>query len=359
MEYRYLGPNAGLLTSKFILGTITFDGSNGMEHMGNVEADDGQRLFDIAMDHGINMIDTANMYSFGGSEKVVGEILKKDKKYNNLMITSKVRMVVENGPNGGGQSRWHILDQIEKTLGRLGRDHLDLYYLHEWDGVTSKEETLFTMDNLVRQGKIRYYGISNYTGWQLADTLAICEKNGFVKPVVQQIYYTPECRDAELDVIPAANYNGIGSHIWSPLGMGILTGKFSRDHQEVSGSRMTQSNWSGVWVRDRDRLWNLIDVLKKIASDKGVSVTQTTLAWEAARKGVSGIVIGARTPEQLIDSIGAPELTLNEDEIAAIDAVCPPTVLYPHWHQAQLANDRAGDAQSDILDITSKIIKNK
>jgi len=357
MEYRYLGPDCGLKISKFILGTITFYGAHGMEHMGNLDANAAQRVIDTAQDHGINMIDTANMYSLGGAETVVGEVFAKDKKYNDLLLTSKVRMVVEDGPNGGGQSRWHILDQLEKTLRRVKRDHLDLYYLHEWDGDTPKEETLFTMDSLVRAGKIRYYGISNYTGWQLAETMSICEQNGFVKPVVQQVYYTPECRDAELDLIPAAQRFSVGSCIWSPLGMGLLTGKYDREHPEVPGARMTEGNWSDVWVRDRDRLWDLVDVLKKIANDKHASVAQVVLAWESARTGINGIVIGARSSEQLLDSIGKPELTLTTDETKAIDAVCPPPILYPHWHQSMLASDRPGSEQKDILELTSKLLK--
>lgn len=349
MEYRYLGPKCGLKVSKFILGSIPFGASGKEAYAGHQDTDLTARTIRTAMDLGVNMIDTANFYSFGATETELGKAFGEG-GFDDLMVTSKVRMVMGEGPNNGGQSRWHILGQLEGSLRRLKRDHLDLYYLHEWDGDTPLEETLFTMDQLIRDGKVRYYGLSNYTGWQLTDALRVCEANGFVKPVVQQIYYTPDGRDAELDMIPAALRQGIGTNAWSPLAMGLLTGKYDRDTPEVPGARMTEGKWKSIHVRDKNKLWDLVDVLKRLAQDRGVTVAQVTLAWCTSRPGVTAAVVGARNPEQLTGSIGKPELVLDPAEIEAIDAVSPPPILYPHWHQASLAMDRPGSAQRGILE---------
>lgn len=349
MEYRYLGPACGLKASKFILGGVPFGASGETAYMGHSDVNTVKNTICAALDLGINMIDTADFYSTGGSEEILGKVLA-DRRFDDLLITSKVRMVVGDGPNDGGQSRWHILKALEGSLRRLKRDHLDLYYLHEWDGETPLEETLFTLDTLIRAGKIRYYGLSNYTGWQLTDVIRICERNGFVKPVTQQVYYTPEARDAELDMLPAARRQSIGTHVWSPLGMGLLTGKYDRNQPEVRGARLTDSDWADLHVRDKGKLWDLVDVLKRIAAEKNASVAKVTLAWATTRPGVSAAVVGARTPGQLEDSIGGTEIGLEPQDVAAIDAVCPPPILYPYWHQATTALDRPGSAQRDLLE---------
>ena len=349
MEYRQFGRNCGLRISPLTFGTITFGGANGMEVFGHVDVDTARSMFDLCLERGINMVDTANMYSMGVAEEVTGEALD-DPKYDGLMVTSKVRMVVGDGPNEGGQSRWHILDQVEKSLRRLRRDHIDLYYLHEWDGATPLEETAQTMDNLVRQGKIRYWGVSNYTAWQLMKMLMVCERHNFVKPVSQQIYYTPQAREAEYEMIPAAIDQGIANQIWSPLAGGALTGKFRRDQPEVEGTRQTDGGWTAVRVADRENLYDIVDVLAEIANDKGATVPQIVLSWVMARPFVSSVVVGARTVGQWQDSLGALDITLDGDETRAIDAVSPPPMMYPFWHQADLATDRLSPADENIID---------
>lgn len=348
MEYRQFGRNCGLRVSPITFGTITFGGANGMEVFGDVGVDTARRMFDLCLERGINMIDTANMYSMGLAEEITGEALN-DPKYDDLMVTSKVRMVVGEGPNDGGQSRWHILDQVEKSLRRLRRDHIDLYYLHEWDGQTPLEETLQTMDGLVRAGKIRYYGLSNYTAWHLMKALMICERHDFIKPVGQQIYYTPQAREAEYEMIPAAIDQGMANQIWSPLAAGALTGKFTRERPEVEGTRQTDGGWSAVRVADRENLYDMVDVLAEIASGKGVTVPQVVLAWVMARPFVSSVVVGARTVEQWQDSLGALDVTLTDEEMERIGEVSPPPMLYPFWHQADLAADRLSAADEDII----------
>lgn len=299
------------------------------------------------------MIDTANFYSLGLAEEITGEVLDNP-RYDALMVTSKVRMVVGDGPNDGGQSRWHILDQVEKSLRRLKRDHIDLYYLHEWDGQTPLEETLQTMDGLVRQGKIRYYGVSNYTAWQLMKALMVCERHNFIKPVSQQIYYTPQAREAEYEMIPAAFDQGIANQIWSPLAMGLLTGKYRRDQPEPDGARQTEGGWKDVRVADRDNLYDMVDVLTKLAADKQVTIPQLVLAWVMGRPGVSSVVVGARTVEQWQDSLGALDITLSADEVKTIDSISPPPMMYPFWHQADLATDRLSPADKDIITTTKQ-----
>ncbi|MGJ8514525.1 aldo/keto reductase [Carnimonas bestiolae] len=350
MEYRQLGPNCGLRVSPLSLGTITFSGTNGFETFGHVDVAGAKRLFDIALEAGINHIDTANMYSLGAAEEVTGEALASEAKYKDLLVTSKVRMPVEDGPNGGGASRWHILDQVEKSLRRLRRDHIDLYYIHEWDAQTPMEEYLQTMDGLVRQGKIRYYGVSNFSAWQLMKVLNVCERNNFIKPVSQQIYYTPQAREAEYEVIPAAIDQGIGNQVWSPLAAGLLTGKFKRGGSDPSEeTRQGAADWANPAVSDRESVYRVVEAAEKVANAHSASISQVILAWLLARPGINQVVVGARNEDQWKDSVKACELTLNDEEIALIDAANPPAYAYPFWHQAVFAWERHGKAEADIL----------
>lgn len=351
--YRQLSPGCGLRVSPLTLGTITFGGDHGMEYFGHVGVDGAVDLLSRAKDAGINLVDTANFYSTGVAEEVLGKALASSRSFDDLLVTSKVRMVIGDGPNDGGQSRWHILDQVDRTLRRLGRDHLDLYYLHEWDGQTPLEETLQTMDQLVRSGKIRYYGVSNYTSWQLMKVLMTCERNGFIKPVSQQIYYTPQARDAEYEMIPAAIDQGLGSQVWSPLGMGLLTGKYRRGQDPQSPARMVDGPGTDVIVTDRENLYDMVDTLDEVASAHGASVAQVTLAWLLTRPGITNLVVGARTTAQWEDSLGAVDLTLTDEEISRIAGVSAPAVRYPFWHQVDLASDRLSAADRSIIGTTA------
>lgn len=346
--YRQLGPNCGLRISPITLGAITFGGAHGMEHFGHVDATEAAKLLAVAQEAGVNQVDCANYYSNGVAETILGQALATSKDFDDLLVTSKVRMVIGDGPNDGGQSRWHILDQIDKSLQRLGRDHLDLYYLHEWDGQTPLEESLQTMDGLVRAGKIRYYGVSNFASWQLMKALMVCERNGFIKPVAQQIYYTPQAREAEYEMIPAAIDQGIATQVWSPMAMGLLTGKYSRDHRPEH-ARMVDGPGTDVRIDDMDNLYDMVDALSDVAKAHDVPVAAVDLAWLLSRPGITNLVVGARTPEQLHESLHALDLELSDDETARIARVSPPPVRYPHWHQADLASERLGAADRDII----------
>jgi aryl-alcohol dehydrogenase-like predicted oxidoreductase len=234
MDYVSLG-RSGMKVSRYVLGTLTFAGTNGFEALGDVNVANARRMIDTARDAGINAFDTANLYSKGDAETVLGEAIKG--RRGELLLFSKGRSAMGDGPNDGGASRVHLTAQLEGSLQRLQTDHLDLYFVHQWDGVTPPEETVETMSSFVKAGKIRYWGISNYSGWSLAKTVMIAREPGFVPPVAHQIYYTPEAREAEYELMPAADEFGIGSMIWSPLGQGLFSGKVAADGTAPAGTR--------------------------------------------------------------------------------------------------------------------------
>lgn len=357
--YRPLSPTCGLRVSPLALGTLPFGGANGMSHMGNLGPDDATVLLDRALDAGINLMDTANLYSLGVAEEVLGEALARSSRYDELLVTTKARMVVGDGPNGGGASRWHLLDEVEKSLQRLQRDHIDLFYLHHWDGETPLEETLQTMDGLVRSGKIRYYGVSNYTGWQLMKALKVCETHGFIKPVVQQIHYSPYSREAEYEMIPAGIDQGIGTQVWSPLGMGLLTGKYRRDSQPESGSRMVDGDGSEMRVADWEKLHSVVDVLDEVAQRTEATIPQVVLAWLMERPGVTNLAVGARSLDQFNDLLGSLELSLSAEDRQAIDDAGRPPLAYPFWHQADMASERMSPADESIMATTKRELSEK
>ncbi|WP_280568841.1 aldo/keto reductase [Chromohalobacter sp. 296-RDG] len=340
MEYRHLG-HSGLRVSPLTLGTMTFGGVGKMASVGDTGLSDAQRQIDMAIERGVNFFDTANMYSEGRSEEILGEAIKA--KRDDILIASKVRFPMGEGPNDDGLSRFHILRQCEASLKRLQTDHLDLYLMHQWDGLTPLEETLETMDQLVRAGKIRYYGVSNWSAWHVMKALKICERHNFIKPICQQIHYTAQARDAEFELMPAAVDQGLGTMVWSPLAGGLLSGKYRRGQHNPDGTRFSQG-WTEPPIHDEDRLFDLIDTLVEVADGHGVSAAQVALAWTLNRPGVSTAVIGARKDEQLKDNLASAELALKPDEIAAIEKVSRPALLYPYWHQHNTAANRLGHA---------------
>ncbi|WGF87079.1 aldo/keto reductase [Marinivivus vitaminiproducens] len=346
MEYVPLG-RSGMMVSRYILGTLTFAGTNGFEALGSIDDGQGRRLVDLALDAGVNAIDTANLYSMGDAEKVVGHALegRRDK----VLLFSKARSAVGDGPNDGGASRVHLTEQIEASLRRLRTDHLDLYFVHQWDGVTPVEETVATVSDLVRAGKIRYWGISNYSGWHVAKTALVARMQGDVPPVAHQIYYTPEAREAEYEIIPANEDFGIGSMIWSPLGQGLLTGKVTRDAPPAEGTRQSH-DWPEPWVTDRDRLYRVIDALKAVADEHGVSVAQVTLAWVRQRPGVGTVVLGARNEDQLKDNLASAGLVLSAEQMGRIEAAGQPAAIYPFWHRSMWGLDRPTPIEKGYLE---------
>ncbi|WP_460682140.1 aldo/keto reductase [Nesterenkonia populi] len=354
--YRPLSPTCGLRVSPLALGTLTFGRGEELTHMGDLDADGAARQLSRARDAGINLIDTANLYGAGVAEEVVGGALQKLESPEDFLLTTKGRMVIGDEPNGGGASRWHLRREVQRSLRRLGRDHIDLYYLHHWDGETPLEETLETMDALVREGTIRYYGVSNYTGWQLQKALRVCEANGFVKPVSQQIHYSPYAREAEYEMIPSGLDSGISSQPWSPLGMGLLTGKYRRGQQPESPARMKDGPGVEMRISDWERLYDVVDVLDAVAQRRGATIPQVILAWLLGRPGVHNVAVAARNTDQLEDLLGCSEVELTEEDAREIDDAGRPGLAYPFWHQADMASERLDTASASIVETQQRTI---
>jgi aryl-alcohol dehydrogenase-like predicted oxidoreductase len=341
MEYRYLG-RSGLKISTLTMGTMTFGGKGKFAQVGSTGIAEARRLTDMCLDAGVNLIDTANVYSGGVSEEIVGEVLGGKRK-DGVLISSKVRMRIGEGPNDEGLSRYHIIRECENSLKRLKTDVIDIYFLHEWDGITPLEETMAALDTLVEQGKIRYVGCSNYSGWHIMKALAIAERDRRPRFVTQQIHYTLEAREAEYELVPISVDQGLGVMAWSPLAGGLLSGKHRRDRKAPEGTRQL-AGWSEPPIRDEDRLWNIVDVLVEIGEARGVSAAQVALAWLLGRPAVTTLVVGGRTEAHFKDNLAAAELVLSDEERQRLDAVSALPVIYPYWHQWNTARGRFGDA---------------
>jgi aryl-alcohol dehydrogenase-like predicted oxidoreductase len=345
MEYRKLG-KSGLRVSVLTMGTMTFGGRGNFAMVGNTDVDEARQQVDMCLDAGINLIDTADVYSGGRSEEIVGEVMKG--RWDQVLLATKVRMTMGSGPNDAGLSRHHIISGCEASLRRLGTDHIDLYQVHEWDGQTPLEETLGALDLLVRQGKVRYVGASNYASWQLMKALGTAERLGLPQFVSQQIYYSLHGREAEYELIPLAVDQGLGVLVWSPLAGGLLSGKYRRDVEWPAGSRQL-TEWNEPPVYDQEKLYDIIEVLVRIAEQLGVSAAQVALAYTLARPAVTSLVIGARTSEQFRDNLAAAELVLTDDQRAELDKASVPPLLYPYWHQLRTSTDRLSAADLTLL----------
>jgi aryl-alcohol dehydrogenase-like predicted oxidoreductase len=345
MEYRALG-RSGLRISVLTMGTMTFGGKGSFANVGSTDVGEARRQVDQCLAAGVNLIDTADVYSGGVSEEIVGEVL--DGRRDDVLVATKVRMTMGEGPNDAGLSRHHIIRGCEASLRRLRIDHIDLYQVHEWDGATPLEETLEALDHLVSSGKVRYVGASNYAGWQLLKALGTADRIRAPRFVSEQIYYSLQARDAEYELLPAAVDQGLGVLVWSPLAGGLLSGKYRRGQQPPEGARQL-TDWDEPPVHDQDKLYDTVDVLVSIGADRGVSAAQVALAWLLGRPGVTSLVIGARTAEQLADNLAAAELTLSDDERGRLDKVSAPTLIYPYWHQAKTASDRLSEADLTLL----------
>jgi aryl-alcohol dehydrogenase-like predicted oxidoreductase len=347
MDHRQLG-RSGLRVSALTLGTMTFGGRGPFANVGSTDVAGAARQIDMCLDAGVTLIDTADVYSAGLSEEIVGEVLGENGRRERALVATKARMPMGDGPNDAGLSRHHLIAACEASLRRLRADHIDLYQVHEWDGHTPLEETLSALDDLVRSGKVRYVGASNYAGWQLAKAIGLSERLGLERFVSQQIHYSLQAREAEYELIPAGLDAGVGVMVWSPLAGGLLSGKYRRGEQGPEGARQL-TDWDEPPVRDPDALYDVVDVLVEIAGDRGVSAAQVALAWLLGRPGVSTVVVGARTDEQLADNLAAADLELSDEERARLDEVSAPPLLYPHWHQAKTASDRLGAAELTLL----------
>ncbi len=339
MEYRQLG-HSGLKISQHTLGTMNFAAEGAFFNMaGALPVKEARRLVDVAIDHGVNMLDTSNAYSRGKSEEALGEILKG--RSDQLMVGTKVRFGMGDGPNEQGLSRFHIIHECEASLKRLQRDHIDLYFLHEWDGLTPVEEMMEALDTLVKQGKVRYIGCSNFSGWHIMKCLNAADQNHFQKFVCQQIHYSPEAREAEFELMPIAVDQGVGIQVWSPIAGGLLSGKFRKGKPDPKVSRHI-AGWGEPPIYDQERLYRIIEALCAVGDAHGVSAAQVTLAWLATRPGVASTIIGARTEEQLKDSLASVALKLSADDIKSIEDAGRPNQPYPYWHQCWSAGDRLG-----------------
>ena len=321
MEYRQLG-RSGLRVSALTLGTMTFGGRGGFRAVGATDAGGARRQVDMCLDAGINLIDTADVYSGGLAEEITGEVIKG--RRDSLLLSTKVRMPMGDGPNDAGLSRQHIISGCEASLRRLGTDHIDLYHVHEWDGQTRLEETMSALNSLVNEGKVRYLAASNYAGWQLMKALAVADRHGFERFAAQQVYYSLEARDAEYELVPLSVDQGLGILVWSPLAGGLLSGKYRRDSSPSEGTRQVSGEWDEPPVRDREKLYDTIEVLVDVAGAHGASPAQVALAWLLGRPAVTSVIIGARTEEQLRDNLGAAGLSLSADERSALDKVSAP-----------------------------------
>jgi aryl-alcohol dehydrogenase-like predicted oxidoreductase len=330
MKYKTLG-NTGLFVSELCLGTMTFGGQGVWANMGNLQLDDAQPLISRALDHGINFIDTADIYSAGASEEIVGQSLRNlGIRREDIVIATKVCGPMGSGPNDAGNSRGHILDSVKASLKRLQVDHIDLYQLHNIDTVTPIEESLAALDALVRQGLVRYVGISNWSAWQIARALGHSERLNLAKIATTQSYYTLAGRDLERELVPLIKAEKLGLLVWSPLAGGLLSGKYGRAKQGEDGSRRTTFDFPPVRM---DRAYDVIDVMEGIAVDRGVSVARIALAWLLHQPHVTSVIVGAKRTAQLDDNVGAAAVVLTADDLADLNAASALAPEYPAWMQ--------------------------
>jgi aryl-alcohol dehydrogenase-like predicted oxidoreductase len=346
MEYRQLG-RSGLRVSSLTLGTMTFGGRGQFRDVGQTDLDGARRQIDMALDVGVNIIDTADVYSNGAAEEIVGNALvgRRDR----VLLATKARFPMGPGPNDAGLSRHHLIEACEASLRRLRTDHIDLYQVHEWDGQTPLEETLSALEHLVQSGKVRYAGCSNFGGWQVMKALGIADRTRLPRFVSQQVYLSLQERAAEYEIVPAAIDQGLGLLIWSPLAGGLLSGKYRRNEPPPAGSRHA-SEWDEPPVYDEDKLYDTLDVLIEVAEIHGVSPARVALAWLLARPGITTVIVGARTDEQLADNLAAAELELSGEEIHRLEEASRPPLIYPYWHQLKTAADRLSAADMSLME---------
>jgi aryl-alcohol dehydrogenase-like predicted oxidoreductase len=330
MEYRLLG-RSGLYVSAFCFGAMTFGGGKA----GSVEAEEARGLIDLCLEAGVNLIDTADVYSNGRSEEILGEVLKGRRQA--VMIATKAFGPMSPGPNGQGLSRKHLIEACEASLKRLGTDYVDLYQVHNYDGLTPMEEILRAMDDLVSAGKVRYVGHSNFAAWHLAKAAGIAEKHNFAPFISQQIQYSLLKRDAEFEMLPAGVDQGVGALIWSPLAQGFLSGKFRREVAEVT--RLGSAGAVSYWDDEVSR--GVLEVLEEVAAGyPGASMSQVALNYVRRQPGVSSIIVGARNAAQLKDNLAAAGWSLSDADMAKLDRASRRGLPYPASHHRAFGRGR-------------------
>jgi aryl-alcohol dehydrogenase-like predicted oxidoreductase len=330
MRYNKLG-RTGLLVSELCLGTMTFGGgrTGPGAAIGNLQQEEVDAQLKVAIDAGINFIDTANVYGTGRSEEITGQAIRNlGLGRDEVVVATKVLGVMGKGPNQQGLSRYHIMEAVRASLKRLQVDHIDLYQVHGVDPWTPIEETMEALDQVVRDGHARYIGVSNWAAWQIAKALGISERRNFPKFASLQAYYTIAGRDLERELVPMMESEGLGLLPWSPLAGGLLSGKFSREDEQGGTGRRATFDFPPV---DRERAYAVIDVMRPIAEAKGVSVAQIALAWLLHKPVTTSVIIGATRPDQLADNIASTRVRLSDDEMARLDAVSKLPREYPGW----------------------------
>jgi aryl-alcohol dehydrogenase-like predicted oxidoreductase len=340
MRYRQLG-RSGLYVSEICLGAMTFGGGSGgiWSMIGDLDQQAVNSVIGRALESGVNFIDTADVYSQGVSERLVGQALKDlGVKRSDVVVATKVYGEMGRGPNDRGASRGHIMDGVQASLERLGLDHIDLYQIHGNDPVTSLDETLRALDDLVRQGLVRYIGCSNWAAWKIAKSLGVSNHHGFARFETVQAYYSIAGRDLEREIVPMMQSEGVGLMVWSPLAGGLLSGKFDREGQGPQGARRTSFDFPPV---DRERAWPVVDVMREVAAAHGVSVARVALAYVLAKPFVTSVIIGARNLDQLDDNLAAAELQLTEAELTSLDKVSALPPEYPGWMFERQGGNRA------------------
>jgi aryl-alcohol dehydrogenase-like predicted oxidoreductase len=332
MEHRQLG-RSGLKVPVLSLGTGTFGGSNEFfKRWGQTDVAEATRMVDLCLEAGVNFFDTADVYSEGASEEILGAALKG--RRDQAIISTKGTFPVGAGPNDLGSSRYHIVRAAEASLKRLGTDHIDLYFMHGFDALTPVDETLRALDDLISSGKIGYIGASNFSGWHLMKALATSEKQGLARYVAYQGYYSLVGRDYEWELMPLGIDQGVGLRVWSPLGWGRLTGKIRRGQPPQNGRIASGGESGGPEVAD-DYLYTVVDALDAVAAETGKTVPQVALNWLLSRPTVANIVVGARNEEQLKQNLGAVGWSHSAEQIARLDEASHRTPTYPYWHQRQ------------------------
>lgn len=340
MEQVRLG-DSGLRVSRIVLGCMSFGEPHRGAHPWTLPPDQARPFIVAALEAGITTLDTANVYSDGSSEEIVGATLGEVARREDVVIATKVHGRMGPGTNGAGLSRGAILTQVDASLRRLGTDYIDLYQIHGLDAITPVEETLRALDDLVRQGHVRYVGVSNWSAWQLMKALGIAEAKGLARPATLQAYYTIAGRDLEREVAPLLLAEKVGLMVWSPLAGGLLSGKFARDGSGPQGSRRVTFDFPFV---DKDRAFDCVDAMREIATARGVSVAQIALAWVLHQKFVMSAIVGAKTVDQLDDNLAAVDVRLTPEEVERLDKVSALPLEYPGWMIARQGAGRAADA---------------
>lgn len=333
MEFRQLG-SSGLKVPVLCFGTATFGGANEFfRAWGETDVAEATRLIDLCMEAGVNFFDTADVYSDGLSEKILGEAIKHLPR-EQVLISTKATFAFGKGPNDVGSSRAHLTQQLEGSLKRLKTDYIDVYHMHGFDALTPIEETLYTLDNFVRGGKVRYIAASNFSGWHLQKSIDISRHHGWARYVAHQVYYSLVGRDYEWELMPLGYAEGVGALVWSPLGWGRLTGKIRRGQPLPDVSRLHKAAEGGPVVTD-EYLYKVVDALDLVAAETGKSVPQVALNWLLRKPTVASVIVGARNEKQLRDNLATAGFTLTKQQVAELDEASSPQVAYPYWHQRQ------------------------